>query len=814
MIPSRPILKIAVAFMTAAVFAAGTGMAYCERPLARFDPEVGRILDGMRRGAGAAEIVRESEAVRFVGSTSVADLLVRFRGAPDKLSEHGAEVRARAGDVASVRVPLQGLEAFLWMEAIVYAEASSRGRFHLDTSVPAAGAPVVWDLPELGVTGEGVIVGVVDAGIDWDHPDFTDGDGDNRILYVLDQYTGQECGPSQIQSGFCDERDDNLYAMGHGTHVTGIAAGSGMATGNGYPAERYVGVAHDASIVFVKTDTSSTSVLEGVAYIFEKADLMEMPAVVNLSLGWRKGARDGTSALELGLENLAGPGRIVVVSAGNDGGLPIHAHLDLDVGGEGLITFDVPTYTPEEGDRNDTIRMNGWYDGETGVDLELLSPGGDYACACPYGESVTCDTGAGYIWLDNASGGVNPNNGDNEIALKIHDNNPYTPPGSGTWTMRFIHEAGAPAGIDLWSYIFQIGQELVTVGFVSGLEHSGMIGIPATGREVVAVGASTTKCSWTNVEGEQMSYETFGISCTEGEVADYSSPGPTRDNRLKPELVAPGLGIASTFSSDLDIPIEEWEEEVKYFVVEDGVHYMIDGASMAAPHVAGAIALLLEDEPGLDFEVLRDRVVDCDPADGRAWDASWGFGGLDIPCLLLGPDSDGDTWRDRLDNCPDLANEAQEDMDADGVGDACDNCPDAANSRQVDRDADGFGDVCDNCPIHENADQSNVDGDRWGDVCDNCPVVNVDTQADADGDEIGDFCDNCPNIANPDQADADGDGSGDPCDADEEKAAGGGGCSGFFPLRGPVAGCEPTIALLLLPFIWALSVRHRLKRRP
>ena len=812
MLPSCNILKIVALLMMVVFLVAGTGTAYCEMPVARYDPEVSRILVSLRRGAGAVEIARESEAVRLVGSAAVADLLVRFRGEPGNLLAHGADVRASAGDIASVRVPLQGLDAFLWMEPIVYAEASARGRFHLDASVPATGAPVVWGLPELGVTGEGVVVGVVDAGIDWDHPDFTNGDGGNRILYVFDQYTEQECNPSQIQSGFCSETDDNLYAMGHGTHVSGIAAGSGMATGNGYPAGRYVGVAPDASIVFVKTDTSSASVLEGVAYIFEKAALAGMPAVVNLSLGWRKGARDGTSTLELGLENLAGPGRVVVVSAGNDGGLPIHGRLDLDVGGEGLVTFEVPVYTPEEGDRNDTIRMNGWYDGEMSAGLELLSPGGDYICTCPYGESVICDSGAGYIWLDNASGGVNPNNGDNEIALKIHDNSVYIPPGSGTWTMRFIHEAGVPAVIDLWFYLFQLGLESVTVGFVEGLDESGLIGIPATGREVVAVGASTTKCSWTNVEGESMSYETFGISCMEGEIADYSSPGPTRDSRLKPELIAPGLGIASTFSWDLNIPPAEWEEEVKYFVVEDGAHYMIDGASMAAPHVTGAIALLLEDDPDLDFETITDRIVDCEPEGSRAWDLYRGYGGLDIPCLLLGPDSDGDTKRNRLDNCPQVPNQNQVDRDGDDVGDVCDDCADAVNSNQADRDGDDFGDACDNCPALENADQADIDGDGWGNVCDNCAIVNVDTQADGDGDGWGDFCDNCSFVANPDQADADGDGKGDLCDDDEERRKGGGGCSVFLPLRGPADGGESTIALLLVPLLWVLSLRSRIRK--
>jgi hypothetical protein len=130
------------------------------------------------------------------------------------------------------------------------------------------------------------------------------------------------------------------------------------------------------------------------------------------------------------------------------------------------------------------------------------------------------------------------------------------------------------------------------------------------------------------------------------------------------------------------------------------------------------------------------------------------------PCA----DGDADTICDDVDNCPLVANPAQQDGDSDTVGDACDNCPLVANISQSDGDGDGVGTACDNCPLLANPTQLNGDADGRGDACDNCPAVANPTQVDGDGDGKGDACDNCPIVANPAQLDGDSDGKGDACD--------------------------------------------------
>ncbi len=161
-------------------------------------------------------------------------------------------------------------------------------------------------------------------------------------------------------------------------------------------------------------------------------------------------------------------------------------------------------------------------------------------------------------------------------------------------------------------------------------------------------------------------------------------------------------------------------------------------------------------------------------------------------------DADDDSVGDVCDNCPTDANAGQGDRDGDGLGDACDddpppnpddpdgdgvegdgdNCPDDANADQADADDDGVGDACDNCPDDPNFSQQDADGDGVGDACeaadrdddgvpdgeDNCPRVSNGGQTDTDGDDVGDACDNCRETPNRDQADADGDGVGDACE--------------------------------------------------
>jgi hypothetical protein len=229
--------------------------------------------------------------------------------------------------------------------------------------------------------------------------------------------------------------------------------------------------------------------------------------------------------------------------------------------------------------------------------------------------------------------------------------------------------------------------------------------------------------------------------------AGFSNYGPGID------IMAPGRNIRST--------------------VPGGGLANKSGTSMAAPHVAGAAALYLSQNPGASPATVKNALVsggDFTPCanntDGTCADDP---DGIQEPLLMLQcDDADGDGVCDDIDNCLLTANPDQEDVDGDGVGDTCDNCVNTTNPNQLDSDSDGIGDTCDNCVSTSNSDQLDTDGDGIGDTCDNCVNTANSNQLDTDGDGIGDVCDNCVGTINPDQLDNDGDGIGDVCDPDDD----------------------------------------------
>src|SRR5205814_4068356 len=146
---------------------------------------------------------------------------------------------------------------------------------------------------------------------------------------------GREWDRASILAGSVAEADFE----GHGTHVAGIAAGSGRGTGNARPAYRYVGIAPEADLIVVQTDFTFSHIVDAVSYGFSRAAAMGKPAVVNLSLGSNYGPHDGTDPQDQQLNALTGPGRIICASAGNSGADTIHAETTVAQGDSAILTF-------------------------------------------------------------------------------------------------------------------------------------------------------------------------------------------------------------------------------------------------------------------------------------------------------------------------------------------------------------------------------------------------------------------------------------------------------------------------------------------
>jgi subtilisin family serine protease len=524
------------------------------------------------------------------------------------------------GPIAVLHTQVASLPAIERLPFLTRIEGAHSLSVDLDRSVPDVGAPVVWnevkDQYGRNVTGAGVIIGFVDTGIDTTHPDFTFPNGTTKILYVWDQMTagrpptgfdyGYECTSADIQTRRCPEID----TFGHGTPVAGISARSVKATGN------YTGVAPDANIIFVKSGHSvcdhaswtfdSSQILDGINYIVKKAAPLHKRLVVNLSLGGNIGGHDGTDPLERGLDAFVKAGTPIVVSAGNSA--RDHAHIRGQLSQGKNVSFQIEVM----GTTTD-VQMDVWYSLQDQIEAELTTPDGQsYSVPTPpggtagsYGNVTTLATTSDYgreVYLEVNSTASLPRNGWS-VTLKANQVQ-----SQGFWD----------AWVDTSTCSFPGAFFVPGDGYE--IDANDTIGFPGTARYVVTVGAYITKTSWKGMNGA-----TFGRTDIRlGDIASFSSRGPTRDGRIKPDVVAPGELITSA-RSNATLPHDG---------DPDAYHRILAGTSMAAPHVAGTIALMLQYAPTLQATeipgILRQTArLDAHTGVLATESPTWGYGKVD-----------------------------------------------------------------------------------------------------------------------------------------------------------------------------------------
>lgn len=526
---------------------------------------------------------------------------------------------------------------------------------------------------DYGVTGRGVLVGIVDSGIDLAHPDLRRDDGTTRVRWLLDlsrppagRHPELEAALGCSDQVFCavfaaedidellnDERPGDLPrdTLGHGTHVASIAAGDGSAVSDG----AYAGLAPEAELVVVRATRSGApivldpDVVLATSFVFERAASLGLPAVVNLSLGSDFGAHDGSSELERALGEFVGPewpGRAIVVSAGNSGTLelgvtsaypePFGVHTEVHVSTDSSVRVPLLTLPGSGATVDGSVDV--WVSARPGdrlaVGLEdargtlvgLVPPGGSRQSLD--GELTTTVingvTGEGSV----ATGGSNG------AAVSIEG----TWPSGATFALRFEGRGSAR----LW---------LQTTGGVSALfpraRKAGTITVPASSPELIAVGATQNRAGWTDYAGETVEVESeFLPPAVPGAAAYFSSAGPNALGAIKPDLVAPGAWVAAALAEAADprgasggrsmfaSPLFCDSPERACWVVDDA-HAVGAGTSMAAPLVAGAVALLLERDPQLTQpEVLALLQAGARRPEPASPEPQLGAGVLDVAAVL------------------------------------------------------------------------------------------------------------------------------------------------------------------------------------
>lgn len=433
--------------------------------------------------------------------------------------------------------------------------------------------------PGIPETGQNVILGFIDWGFDFAHPDFRKPDGTSRILALWDQRTVPgKAPPLPYGYGIVHTQADinralntaNPYkALGYGasdsdpggdgshaTHVASIAAGNGQAGGP-------IGMAPQADLVFVHMTTlnapgqeklgDSVSLLEAIDFIFKLAG--NQPCVINLSLGRHGEQHDGTTLVEQAFDNLLNeaPGRAIIQSSGNYYSRNIHTAGQVRPGE--TLTFE---WLIHQSDQTPN-QLEVWYSGRDVFEVEVSSPAGDIVCRVALGgkreDLVHQGKLIGHVYHRK----LEPNNHDNHITVYQ-----YAPAPAGAWKISLIARDIIDGRFHSW-----IERDWGSSNNQSTFSNDDATSVCTTG--TICNGCRTIAVGAYNPHSHRM------------EIASFSSAGPTRDGRLKPDLVAPGVHILAARSAPNDNPSLNRPLLVRK-----------SGTSMAAPHVAGAVALIFE----------------------------------------------------------------------------------------------------------------------------------------------------------------------------------------------------------------------------
>ncbi|STB44190.1 S8 family peptidase [Clostridium perfringens] len=468
------------------------------------------------------------------------DNFLRFKNSVDAI---GAKVEDLGYGFGILIIKVNDLNRIIELEGLQYIELPKILYTSAYDSNRASCIPSVWN--NYNLTGEGILVGFLDTGIDYTHNAFKDAEGNTRIEYIYDLENGVVYDKNKINEALKSEDPFSIVPeidlSGHGTHVAGIACAGGNINFDNY------GVAYKSSIAMVKITGEnslraalSTQLMRGLKFLMDKSNEINKPLVVNISLSTNDGSHNGSSLLEKYIQTFTQLQKaVIVVAAGNEGNSAHHVggkmkkeeDLDLNIGdGEKGIILDF--FKPVLVD----------------VSVEVISPTGINTGPMELSESYK-ERFVGREKIVVYSTGPKPFDIQGQTTISI------LPLGdtitSGGWRIIVRKLNNYEGYFDIWLPIAEGLNERTR--FLQPSVYN-TLGIPATVEGVISVGS---------------------YNFLNNNLSAFSGRGVVRPEWLiKPDLVAPGENILST--------VEEQGFDTK------------SGTSMAAPQVSGICALLFE----------------------------------------------------------------------------------------------------------------------------------------------------------------------------------------------------------------------------
>ena len=550
------------------------------------------------------------------------------------MKSNGFDVNSSFGEYATVRIQPDELLNLARQKDAEYILASQLNYPANDVAGGTIGAKALNSgfVNNTEYKGQGVLVCIIDTGIDWKHLDFRDPNDPtkSRIVYIWDQTltkTGSEKTPQDrdvvnflglnygveytnadinneidgAPANFVREED----TFGHGSHVAGTAAGNGATRAD----RKFAGIAPNADLLIVKAGDGSFSenhIIDALSYAKNVAAQLNEPIVVNMSLGGNSGPHDGTSAEEQAVDNFASssPGRVVVISAGNSGADNIHITGSLPNGSTEDFNFNVSSYTPLSGSGNDNFGFDLWFDKAGAVTTVVTTPNSITT-------NSTLSTDDGFIQLGNSSF-----TGDRDVYLYVNDNISTKTPAAGNWKLSVTNNSSQSMIYHGWLY-----DKTMTVA-LSGGNSDYTVGTPGTANDAITVGSFVTRWRWEGSDGGAYYY---GSNDRSDNISSFSSIGPRRDGIQKPDITAPGQGVISVRSGDTSPD--------SVHLIGDGKYVLEQGTSMACPVTAGSVALLLQQKNDLTYSEVKSYLTNnavTDGFTGAVPSSVWGYGKLNI----------------------------------------------------------------------------------------------------------------------------------------------------------------------------------------
>ncbi len=535
-------------------------------------------------------------------SDNLWEVIVKYNGSLEIIeAELNVQIEILSSNYAIITLSEEKINLLLNYRQIEYIEKPKLLELMLSDALRSSCVSQITQNSQNPFTGKGVIVGIIDSGISYTHPDFINSDGTTRILAIWDQTDNSGTPPLGFYSGSQYTYEDINMALlsknpleivpevdtiGHGTAIAGIAAGNGRKSGG-----VYTGVASESSLIVVKLGEKgresfarNTEIMRAIKYILDKSIEFNMPVAINLSFGTNNGSHSGDSLFETYIDDMSNIWKCsICVASGNEGSTGRHyantvkqnetQEIEILVAG-GLKSLFITLW------KNYTDKFN----------FELISPSGESTGIIRYNAQTVQYNFANSSVFTNI-GIPTPYNIDQQVFFEIIANESYVP--SGIWRLRVFGYDVIIGNYNIWLPVTEVATR--NTRFLNPTIDITLT-IPSTAKNVITVG---------------------GYNSLINSISDFSGRGFTRKYQMvKPDIVAPAYQIVTPNTSNGYSPQT--------------------GTSVAAPFVTGSCAVLMEwgivrgNDPFMYGEKIKAYLrLGANRLDNLNYpNREWGFGSL------------------------------------------------------------------------------------------------------------------------------------------------------------------------------------------